>query len=167
MFYKKIKVKKNELAIVYKDQEIDQILNAGEHSIWDFGDKITFTLINLEKPVVHEKTADYLKNFCPEIVAKHCIAIETDEHEICLRYEDQKLAEVILPSKRALFWKSYFEQDFVKVPLINGYEIPEEVALKLYQEKIAKTNVIGFAQLTIEQFTHEDVGLLFVDHEPS
>ena len=165
MFYKNIKVKKNELAIVYKDQEIDQILNAGEHSIWDFGDKITFTLINLEKPVVHEKTADYLKNFCPEIVAKHCIAIETDEHEICLRYEDQKLAEVILPSKRALFWKSYFEQDFVKVPLINGYEIPEEVALKLYQEKIAKTNVIGLAQLTIEQFKHEDVGLLFVDHQ--
>lgn len=165
MLMKNIKVKKNELAVVFKDDEFNQILTAGKYYLVDPLNKLSIRLVDLARPRIGEILADYLNTFCPEVVAQSCIRVELTDHEIGLRYEDGKLAEVLLPETRTLFWKSYFTQDIETVILEEGFRIPSSVAEKLFQALTAKKMVMGLDKLTVQHITCEQVGVLFIDQQ--
>lgn len=162
---KKVKVKKDQLAVIYKNDEIDGVLTAGVYRYFDLLNTIRYQLINLATPKVDAAIAEQLDNFYPELVKQHCQIIELTENEIGLRYEQQKLVEVILPLSKNLYWNSYKPQQFKKVTLLNGYALPAEIALELIQAKQANKAIEGLDKLTLHHFIHEQIGTLFVDNQ--
>lgn len=165
MMIKIIKVKKGELAVVYKNGEIQQVIEAGHYRFMDLLNTLSHQIIDLNAAKVATKTADLLISFYPEIVANHCTLVVLEKNEIALRYEEQKIVEVLLPQTKNMYWRGYKEQAFKRVTLEAGYAIPEEVALELIKAKTSNKNILGIDQLTLDHFTHEQIGTLFVDNQ--
>ncbi len=165
MLYKTVKIKKNELAVVYKEQEFNGVLKAGKHKLFDPLNKLDVKIVDLANTRIDTSLAEYLYTFCDAVVADNCLVAELADNEIGLRYEDQKLVEVLLPKTRTLFWKGYVAQAIETVTLEQGYKIPADVALKLFQEITAKNKVIGLDKLTVAHITQEQVGVLFIDRQ--
>lgn len=163
-FFKAINVKKGELAILYKNGEIQDILEAGTHRFFDLLDELSYQIFDLESSSkVDEKNASLLTSFYPELVAKHCTLITVEKNELAIRYENEKITEVLLPQTTHLYWKSHKASSIKKVALDNGYALPEDIAIELSKAKVSNKKIIGIDQLTLDHFTNEQIGTLFVD----
>ncbi|WP_228411760.1 slipin family protein [Entomomonas moraniae] len=160
-----IKVKKGELAVLYKNGEIQKALEAGHYRFIDLLNTLSHQVIDLNVTKVATKTADLLISFYPEIIVKHCTVVVLEKNEIVLRYEEQKIVEVLLPQTKNLYWRGYKEQAFKRIVLDKGYTIPEEIVLELIKAKTSNKNIVGIDQLTLDHLTHEQVGALFVDNQ--
>lgn len=162
---KTIKVKKYEIAVLYKHNEVDQILTSGIYRKVDLLNTTSYKLINLAKPKVASDMAEQLMNFYPNIIKQHCYLVEVGEDEIALRYEENKLVEVILPTTKALYWKSYKAHAIKKVALQQGYALPSDIAQELIEAKNANQSIENIDKLILHHFIHEQIGTLFVDNE--
>lgn len=162
---KTIKVKKYEIAVLYKHNEVDQILTSGIYRKVDLLNTTSYKLINLAKPKVASDMAEQLMNFYPNIIKQHCYMVEVGENEIALRYEENKLVEVILPTTKALYWKSYKAHAIKKVALQQGYALPSDIAQELIEAKNANQSIENIDKLILHHFIHEQIGTLFVDNE--
>lgn len=162
---KTIKVKKYEIALLYKHNEIDQILIAGVHHRFDPLNNSRYKLINLEKTKVDTEIAEQLINFYPDIINQHCYLVDVAENEIALRYQENKLVEVILPATKVLYWKSYKTHVIKKVSLQQGYAIPTDIAQELIEANNAQHSIENIDKLILHHFIHEQIGTLFVDNQ--
>jgi len=162
---KTIKVKKNEIAVLYKNNEIEKVLTAGIHRIFNPLNTIGYQLINLASPKIEINMAEQLINFYPEIINQHCYLVDVTENEIALRYEEQKLVEVILPATKCLYWKSYKAHAIKKVALQQGYALPTDIAQELIEAKNSNNAIVNIEKLILHYFIHEQIGTLFVDNQ--
>lgn len=105
-----IDVKKGELAIVRKRGEIDNIITAGRHTFWDPFSILTFDQVDLADTKIEPDTANILINFYPQLVETFCHYVSLAADEIGLRYEEDKLVEIIMPTTKTVYWQSYKPQ---------------------------------------------------------
>nr|WP_202115467.1 slipin family protein [Gilliamella sp. Pas-s25] len=162
---KTIKVKKYEIAVLYKHDEIDQILTAGVYRKIDPLNTISYKIIDLAFPRVSDEMTEQLLNFYPDIVKQYCYLVDVADNEIALRYEQQKLVEVILPATKTLYWNSYKSHSIKKVLLQQDYELPTEIANELLEAKNTNTTITHIDKLVLHHFIHEQIGTLFVDNQ--
>ena len=162
---KTIKVKKYEIAILFKNNEIEKVLTAGVHRIFDLFNIFSYQLINLAETKIAANIAEQLINFYPNIINQHCYLVDVAENEIALRYEEQKLVEVILPANKALYWKSYKVHAIKKVALQDGYALSTEIAQELIEAKNSNNTIVNIEKLVLHHFIHEQIGTLFVDNQ--
>lgn len=160
-----INVKKGELAIVRKRGEIDNIITAGRHFFWNPFSVLTFTQVDLADTQIEPDTANKLINFYPQLVEKYCHHVSLAEDEIGLRYEEDKLVEIIMPTTKTVYWQSYKPQLLKKVTLQQGYRLPDEIAQELIQAKNTGKVIKGLNNLILHNFTDEEIGTLFVDNQ--
>lgn len=160
-----INVKKGELAVVTKRGEINTIVTAGRHIFWNPFVNITHYLVDLADTKIEPAIAEKLLNFYPQLVEKYCHYVNVADDEIVLRYEEQMLVEIIQPSTKALYWKSYKEQAIKKVTLEQGYRLSDEVAMEIIQAKNTGRLIEGIDHIKLHYFTDEQIGTLFVDNQ--
>ncbi|WP_434779510.1 slipin family protein [Neisseria sp. Ec49-e6-T10] len=160
-----IKVKKDELAIIYKDGEFNEILKAGKHYLFGLGTNKTNQIIKLDQSNVDTKLADYLRSFRQDMIKEHCIDVQLSKSEIGLRFIDEQLVEILMPETKTLFWQSHINQTFETIMLEDDYRIPEDIAQKLVRAKTTKAKIIGLDRLIIAHMTNEQIGLLFIDKQ--
>lgn len=160
-----INVKKGELAVVSKRDEINTIVSAGRHIFWDPFSSISHYLVDLAETKVAPTMAERLFNFYPNLVEKYCHYMDVADNEIVLRYEEQMLVEVIFPATKALYWQSYKVQTFKKVTLAHGYLLPDDVALELIQARNTNRSIKNLDRLKLYQLIDEQIGTLFVDNQ--
>lgn len=162
---KTIKVKKYEIAVLYKHGEITQILTAGVYHKADPFNTLSYKIIDLAVSKVAEEIAEQLLNFYPTIVKQHCYLVDVATNEIALRYEQQKLVEVILPATKTLYWNSYKSHSIKKVLLQQDYALPTEITNELLQAKNTNEPINNIDKLVLHHFIHEQIGTLFVDNQ--
>ena len=160
-----INVKKGELAVVTKRGEINTIVTAGRHIFWNPFVNISHYLVDLADTKIEPAIAEKLLNFYPQLVEKYCHYVNVADNEIVLRYEEQMLVEIIQPSTKALYWKSYKEQAIKKVTLEQGYRLSDEVAMEIIQAKNTGRLIEGIDHIKLHYFIDEQIGTLFVDNQ--
>lgn len=162
---RKVKVKKNELALVFKNGEFKRILPSGTtHLLWNLPEK-PIKILDPEKDCVDPDLAAYLRQFCPDTVKAFCLDVCPSKNEIAKVYTNNCLTDIVLPEQKCMFWQGYLKKNVVIEPLADGYILSSDTAEELMEAKIAKTKVTGLALLTIGRFTDEQIGLLFVDQK--
>ncbi|WP_239365628.1 slipin family protein [Snodgrassella communis] len=160
-----IDVKKGELAVVNKRDEINTIVSAGRHTFWDPFSAITYYPVDLADTEIEPNIAEKLLNFYPQLVEKYCHIVNVADNEIALRYEENMLVEIIMPATKALYWQSYKAQLIKKVTLQQGYRLPDEIALELIQAKNTARLITGIDNIKLHYFVDEQIGTLFVDNQ--
>jgi regulator of protease activity HflC (stomatin/prohibitin superfamily) len=93
----------NERALLIRKRRFAEILGPGER--WIFGRGIQLVSYSVRDLVFTGEWADYIANYSPESVAQYFTLVETAEAQVAVVYLDGRLARVIAPSSRVLFWK--------------------------------------------------------------
>src|SRR5436309_13139409 len=107
MFIERVIIQQNERGVVSRNGRFTRILGPGSH--WLFLAPFRTTdveVYELANPHFRGKWSNYLAENRPDVIAAHFTLVETDESQIAMIFVDGALSEVLLPSKRALFWKN-------------------------------------------------------------
>lgn len=131
MLFKRLCVNENKRVIVTRNGRFASLLTPGVH--WFF----VWPLVSVETesydlghPMFHSRWERYLLTERPDLVAAHFIVVETKESEIAMVYVAGTLSQVLLPGKRALFWKCGVPVSAELVTIIES-ELPEQMLAAL------------------------------------
>jgi len=158
--YRKIQVKKDERALVFKKGDFAGILRPGEHYVFEPLRRISVEKFAIEKPLFEHRLAEYIRTAEPEVAKREFIVVEVGPFEVGLRYENGALAEVLAPDTRRLYWKGFVDVRVDKLDIAREFAIDEALARKL----VRSPSITGaaFAVLPV-QVPQYHVAVLFVD----
>ena len=123
LFIKRILVGDLERVFVIRKGRLAGILGPGEY--WVFGLGVVLEKHSVRELVLDSTWADYLATERPDLVADYFRVVETRDFEVAAVYLDRKLARVIGPGKRVLFWRGPVE---VTAEVIDAKAEPQAAA---------------------------------------
>jgi regulator of protease activity HflC (stomatin/prohibitin superfamily) len=112
----------NERILVIRKRRFVEILGPGER--WIFGRGVELMRHSVRDPIFAGEWADYIVNHQPETVARHFTVVETSDAQVALVCLDGRLARVVAPSNRVLYWKGAVNVTFEIVEVRNEPEVP-------------------------------------------
>jgi regulator of protease activity HflC (stomatin/prohibitin superfamily) len=112
----------NERILVIRKRRFVEILGPGER--WLFGRGVELVRHNVRDPIFGGEWADHIANRQPETVARYFTVIETSDAQVAAVYLDSRLARVIAPSNRVLYWKDAVNVTFETVEVRAEPEVP-------------------------------------------
>jgi regulator of protease activity HflC (stomatin/prohibitin superfamily) len=158
--FKKIYVKKDERALLFKRGDFVKILSAGEHKFFDPLKRVTVEVFALAKPQFDHRLADYLLKAEPEVAQREFHVIELGPAEVGLRYENGVLVELLAPSTRRLYFKGYIDLKFEIMDIGSEFSVPAKLVSQLFTGRAKVTGVDGVFAVQVPQY---HVALLYVD----
>ncbi len=105
MFIRRIFVGDRNRALVVQAGRFQSILMPGKYWFWTFGRSMEFESYDLKTIVFESPWADYLAGERKDVADRYFTTVETTDAQVAVVYLDGKLARVIGPGKRVLFWK--------------------------------------------------------------
>ena len=159
----KLTIRKGQLALLAKQGDFYQALEAGEHRLPWFS-RPQITLVALNGDDVATELADYLRRFKPEWVEKYCLAVDTAEQETAALYRNGVLLEIIPPGARRLFWR---DGDSLQVKRMSTQDVhvPADVMNAVLQPRGRNEAVKGREAILTVQVPAWHVGVLKIDGE--
>lgn len=155
LFTRRVLVGDQERALMSRQGRFAGILTPGEH--WIFGRGIGIEVFNLSDVEFTSRWAPFLVKEHPGVVAEFFTLVETGDSQVAAVYFDGKLARVIGPGKRALFWRGPVS---VTARLIDARTDPE-VPASMVQPLLRLGREAQVVYATVEE---GKVGLLFLDN---
>jgi hypothetical protein len=148
MFNKKIYVKKDERALLFRRGDFDTILGAGEHKFFDPLRRITFEVFPQSKPEFNHRLADFIVKDQPELVAREFHVIALGAQEAGLRYENGVLVELLAPNTRRVYFKGFVDLKFEVIDVAENIELTPALTREIFgtRNKVAGADGI-FAAL--------------------
>ena len=144
----------NERVLVIRKRRFVEILGPGER--WMFGRGIQLLPHNVCDLIFAGEWADYVANHQPETVARFFTVIETSDAQVAVVYLDGRLARVIVPSNRVLYWEDAANVTFESIEVRAEPEVPARLLPGLV--RLGRESGVTFA--AIDQGKR---GLLYLD----
>ncbi|HEY7302549.1 MAG TPA: hypothetical protein VH601_00430 [Bryobacteraceae bacterium] len=131
MLFKRLCINENERVIVTRNGSFASLLLPGVYRlfVWPFT-KIETESYDITKPMFRSRWEGHLLGKRPDLVAAHFMVVETTESEIAMIFVNGMLYQVLLPGKRALFWKDAASVLAEMVTVIES-ELPEPMLTAL------------------------------------
>ena len=159
----KIKVQKNERAIIFKDKAFEAIVGPGEHSYFQFFTEFTAQVFDMDNVRFEHAIAESLRRHEPEVVAENFHVLEVADEAVVLRYENQSLVEIMSPGTRKLFWKFGAEQTFEVINIAEQYTVSNKLMSYLAQPNLRGKTITGLQNILPVQVPESHIALLKVD----
>ncbi len=121
---RRILIGDNERVLVIRKRRFAEILEPGERWMFTLGRGIELISYNVRELVFSGEWADYIANSRPEIAARLFVVVETTDAQVAVVYLDGRLARVIGPSNRVLFWRSAVNVTFELIGVRAEPEVP-------------------------------------------
>jgi regulator of protease activity HflC (stomatin/prohibitin superfamily) len=162
MTIKHVTIAQHERALVWKDKSFAGVLEPGKHLVLKPFAAIEIERYDLTVPEFEHARVDFLLKEAREIMAQHFDIVELTDSEAGLVYKNGKLAGVLAPGKRQLYWRGPIEVRIARVDLTQELEVPEPVARLLTRAKQPLAAQAAEAVAAIE-VPDTSVALLIVD----
>ncbi|MGB0522059.1 MAG: slipin family protein [Flammeovirgaceae bacterium] len=117
---KRVKIRKGNIALVFRDGSHTQTLTAGSYWLTWFDEVKVY---NLAKPFQSPIALNLLLR--DHILVANLSIVDVKDHEIALHYEDGHF-KAVLPAGRHAFWKGVIDHTFLHIDL-NQTAISEEI----------------------------------------
>ena len=121
---RRILVGDNERVLVIRKRRFAEILEPGEHWMFTLGQGVELVYENVRDLVFSGEWASYILNSRPEIAARQFVVVETSDAQVAVVYLDGRLARVVPPSNRVLFWKGLVNVTFERIDVRANPEVP-------------------------------------------
>lgn len=159
----KIKVQKNERAIIFKDKAFEAIVGPGEYRYFQFFTEFTAQVFDMDNVRFEHAIAESLGRHEPEVVAENFHVVEVADEAVVLRYENQSLVEIMSPGTRKLFWKFGAEQTFEVINIAEQYTVSNKLMSYLAQPTLRGKTITGLQNILPVQVPESHIALLKVD----
>ena len=162
MTIKRITVAQHERALVWKNKTFAGVLEPGKHWLIAPMSDVQAQLYDLTVPEFEHTRVDFLIKEASATMQKYFDIVELTEHEAGLVYKNGKLAGVLAPGKRQLYWKGPIEVKVEKVDIAAAPEVAVPVAKLLARAKQPLLAQVTEAVSSVE-VPDTSVALLIVD----
>lgn len=162
MTIKRVTIAQHERALVWRNKQFAGVLEPGKHWILAPFSRIELQIYDLTAPEFEHARVDFLVKEARETIEKYFDIVELGEQEAGLVYKNGKLAGVLAPGKRQLYWKGPIEVRVDKLDFAREIELPTELARVLARARAPLAAAISNAVSTVE-VPDTAVALLIVD----
>lgn len=162
MTIKRITVAQHERALVWKNKTFAGVLEPGKHWLIAPMSDVQAQLYDLTVPEFEHARVDFLIKEASATMQKYFDIVELTEGEAGLVYKNGKLAGVLAPGKRQLYWKGPIEVKVEKIDIGAAPEVAVPVAKLLARAKQPLLAQVTDAVSSVE-VPDTSVALLIVD----
>jgi regulator of protease activity HflC (stomatin/prohibitin superfamily) len=162
MTIKSVTIAQHERALLWKDRSFMGVLGPGLQAVFRPFVKIDIEVHDLTVPEFNHPRVDFLLKESRAIIDQHFDIVELAEHEVGLVYKNGRLAGILAPGSRQLYWKGAIEVRVDRVDLTQQLEVDSSVARLLARARPPLSVQAGEMIAAVEvPDTH--VALLIVD----
>jgi regulator of protease activity HflC (stomatin/prohibitin superfamily) len=160
MMLKRVNVALHERALVYRDRNFDAVLGPGKYWLW--GRALEVKVYDLTQPELDLPRADVLIAEGRAKLEPQVQIVELGDREVGLVYKNERLAGVLSPGTRQLYWRGPVNVRVEVRDIASEYALEAGTARVLARTK----GIAGVADAigTVE-IPDTAVGLLIVDGE--
>ena len=152
---RRILVGDNERVFVIRKRRFAGVLAPGEYWMITLGRGVEFERHSVKELVLCSDWTDTLVRQFPELAAQHFIVIETGDAQVALVYLDGRLASVVPPATRVLYFRGVIEVRFALIDVRAEPEVPGRIVPAL--QRVSQNRAVF---VTIDEGKR---GLLYLD----
>jgi regulator of protease activity HflC (stomatin/prohibitin superfamily) len=162
MTMKRVWIAQHERALVWENKMFSGVLEPGRHWLIKLFGTVECQVYDLTVPEFEHPRVDFLVKEARSTMENHFHIVELTDGEVGLVYKNGKLASVLAPGKRQLYWKGPIEVKVEKIDLSVDLEVPERVAKLLARAKAPLAAQASEAVIAVE-VPDTSAALLIVD----
>ena len=162
MTIKRVAVAQHERALVWKNKTFAGVLEPGKHWLVQLFGPVETQIYDLTVPEFEHVRVEFLIQEARPVMDEYFNIVELTESEAGLVYKNGKLAGVLAPGKRQLYWKGPIEVKVEKIDISEGLEVPSRVAKLLARAKQPLSSQATEA-VSAAEVPDTSVALLIVD----
>ncbi|MDE0054793.1 MAG: slipin family protein [Gammaproteobacteria bacterium] len=161
LFVQKFIVLKHERGLLFKDGDFIRFLEPGTYRFRGLRGRYEVERFDLAEPSFAHRLVDYLVEAERAEIDRLFTLVETGASEVAVVYQNARVAEVIGPAERKLYWKGPVETRVERFDLDAGLAL----GVKLARELTALSPLRGPGRYGVYSREVPDghVGLLYVD----
>jgi regulator of protease activity HflC (stomatin/prohibitin superfamily) len=145
----------NRVLLIRKGRFV-RMLGPGEYWVWTLGRAIETQTFNINEVLFTSPWADYLLKEQAAIAARLFTVVETTDSQVAVLYFNGKLAGVMGPGRRALYWRGSIDVTFEVIDVTVDRQLAPKLAASVAR--------LGQTAPVINTLVDEGkTGLLFVD----
>ena len=150
MTMKRVWIAQHERALMWENKRFSGVLEPGKHWLIKLFGTVEFQVYDLTVPEFEHPRVDFLVKEARSTMENHFHIVELTDSEVGLVYKNGKLASVLAPGKRQLYWKGPIEVKVEKVDFSVDLEVPERVAKLLARAKAPLAAQASEAVIAVE-----------------
>jgi regulator of protease activity HflC (stomatin/prohibitin superfamily) len=160
---KRIVIAQHERGLLFRNRTFETVLEPGVYRMFDPLKRTYVQVFDLTVAEFEHPRVDFLVKDARATVEKYFQIVETGDREVGVVYKNGKLAGVLAPGKRQLYWRGPVDVRVMKHDISREFELLPDLAKVLARTKALDTPVAD-AISTVE-VPDTAVGLLIVDGE--
>lgn len=161
---RRLVIAQHERALVWQNKSFAGVLEPGVRWLMRPFARTEVQVYDLTVPEFEHARIDFLMAEARELVERYFQIVELGDREVGVVYKNGKLAGVLAPGKRQLYWRGPIEVRVDKIDISSDIEVPASVAKLLARAKAPLASQVADAVVTVE-VPDTSVGLLIVDGE--
>jgi hypothetical protein len=153
-----------ERGLVFRQGRFDRVLEPGVYWLVAPLGGLVVQVYDLTVPEFDYPRVDFLLEEAREVVERYFQVVELGDREVGVVYKQGRVAGLLAPGRRQLYWRGPIEVRVEKFDLTENYELPKALASVLVRAKPPLAAQVAEAVTAIE-VPDTAVGLLIVDGE--
>jgi regulator of protease activity HflC (stomatin/prohibitin superfamily) len=160
--WKRLTVAQYERALVFRDRSLERVLVPGVYWLWDPLARLAVQTFDISTPELTLPRADVLIAEARALLEPFVQLVELGDRQVGLVYKNERLAGVLAPGTRALYWRGPVAVRVELREIANEYALEAGTARVLARAK----GVAGVSDaISTAEIPDTSVGLLMVDGE--
>src|SRR5689334_9120961 len=125
---KRITIAQHERGLLFRNRSFEAVLEPGVYRLFDPLGRVVVTAYDLGTPEFAHPRVDFMLKEAREIVARHFSVVELGDREVGLVRKNGKIAGVLAPGTRQLYWRGPIEVNVEVFDISELHEIDPKVA---------------------------------------
>jgi len=160
---KRYVIAKHERGLYLKDRSIVNILEPGVYWIYDPLGRVKIDVFNITEPAFTHYYEDVLIKDQTALCEKYFQLVELGEYEVGLVYKNGKLASILAPATRQLYWKGPVDVRVEVQDIATDFEVPRALVRLLAYARSSELADAARAAVYTTEVADKSVGMLFVE----
>jgi regulator of protease activity HflC (stomatin/prohibitin superfamily) len=157
-------IAQHERGLVFRQGRFERVLEPGVHWLYAPFGGLAVQVYDLTVPEFEHARVDFLVQEARAVVDRYFQVVELGDRETGVVYKQGRVAGVLAPGRRQLYWRGPIEVKVEKFDLTESFELPKALASVLVRAKQPLAAQVAEAVTAIE-VPDTSVGLLIVDGE--
>ena len=164
---RKFIVKRNETGLLFKNGDFVRFLDSGTYRFLDPLRRNSVEVYDLSVPEFEHALTDLLiKQFAADVEARFNVE-ELTATQVALVRKNNRLAYVLPPSTRTMFWKGLVDVEAKVIDIADNFTIEPRVASELAYANQGLLRDSALAAIYCKMVPEYQVGVLYVDGQPA
>ena len=166
---KTVTVAENQRMLMFKNQQLTDVLLPGKHKMWDLKNELEFITFDINELYFSEKNADRLYRNS-ETLRDHISHWKLSSNEVGLLYVDDLLQGIVAPSEHIYLWKDAGELRLETLSIDDNLTVDEKLLFLINRagansasRLIRSSRTVAVKPIADVAVAKEHVGLLYMD----